>query len=101
MATLANLKQTLGLDKLELTYQKDDKGVRVIDPETKEPTKWLRHWDNNNRVAYVIHEDTVNKIKANPAMSNLGTKDNGSKETEKGSYHLFTIIAYTEADIVL
>ena len=104
MATLTEIKHQFSISALQLNYQKDDKGERVIDEGTQKPTQWLRHWDNTNRVALVIHEDTVKKIQANPNMVNLSAKDNGtrvSKTGEKAEYHMFTIIAYTEADLTL
>lgn len=101
MSTLSEIKAQFSVSSLQLNYQKDEQGNKAIDKETNQPTKWLRHWDNDNRVALVIHEDTVKKIQDNPNMINLSTKANGIKTTEKGDYQLYTIIAYTEADITL
>lgn len=37
-------------------------------------TPWLRHWDNDNRVAVVVHEDVIEHIKADPSCDNLALK---------------------------
>ena len=91
MYTLPALKAKLGYENLNLTKVKTESG---------EPTAWLRQWDNDNRIAVVIHQDTLAKIKANPAISSLGTKDQ-KKSSAKGEYLVKTIVAYTEADEIL
>lgn len=102
MSTMREIKAQLGVEALGLSYQKDDKGNRAIDETTKKPTLWLRNWDNTNRVATVIHEDTLKKVQANPDMANLAIKVHPTPKTGKqGEYKLQTIIAYTEDDFVV
>lgn len=64
--TLAQIKAQLNIVSLDL--------VRGIDKETSKPTAWLRYWNNERRLAVVLHEDVVNTIKANPQMDKLAYK---------------------------
>ena len=63
MANLAEIKGKLGVQSLPL-----NRGVT----EAGEETAWFKHWDNDNRVAILIHEDTLAQIKANSSIDNLG-----------------------------
>ena len=62
---LAQIKNTLGIVALDLTRTKD---------QDDKPTAWLRNWNNLNRSAVVIHEDTLALIKANPKLTTLALK---------------------------
>ncbi len=77
--------QTLGLDRV-LTA-KDEK------------TSWFKHWDNSNRIAIVLHEDTLKAIKAGNATS-LGINTQ-MKTGSKGEYTCHTIVKYAEYDETL
>lgn len=100
MANVNALKERLGYEAFQFSYLKDvdDSSKRAIDPNTKEPTKWLRHWDNDNRIAVVMHEDTALQLKANPEMTTLELKNGGTKQGAKGDYQLYTMFSYTTPD---
>lgn len=90
--TLANIKNKYGIGALELNTAKDKAGVE---------TEWMRHWDNDNRVAVSLHKELVAKIQANPGMTNLGVQETRLTAESGKAYHAVRIIAYTEAEITL
>lgn len=90
MSTLTQIKTKLGYDQFNLnTATKDGK-----------PTDWLRHWDNDNRVAVSIHKDTVAQIQANPQMNELSLQED-TRTGAKGEYKALRIVAYKPAEVVL
>ena len=101
--TITQIKSELGIKSLQLHRNKDQ--------ETDEPTEWLRHWDNEERVAVSIHEDTIAAIKADKSISSLaiqksGVKDENGKATDQrvgndGPYTALRIVKYSDADEVL
>lgn len=56
MASIAQIKEDLHIPTLNL--QRSTKNG--------EPTAWLRHWENDRRIAVSIHEDTLKYAKENP-----------------------------------
>lgn len=90
---ITEVKEKLGVGQLNMSidYKTDDKG-KVIEP--KEETGWLRMWDNDNRVAIVMHKDVAEQIKNNQ-NPNLGIKDDLEKTGPQGPYVMRTIVAYT------
>lgn len=72
----------------------------ALDQNTNQPTEWLRHWDNDNRVSVSIHKDTAAEIKANPKIMSLGVQTE-TRTAELGDYTSHRIVAYTPADLVL
>lgn len=89
--TLAQVKEKLGLKALELNTANDVDG---------KPTDWMRHWDNENRVAVSIHKELVSELKADANISSLGLQ----KETrtgEQGEYTAYRIVRYTPAEETL
>lgn len=91
MATIADIKNTLGYSVLNLNTALD---------KDNQPTEWLRHWDNDNRVAVSLHKDTFAKIKANPSMPNLATQME-ERDGSQGKYKAIRIVAVTEAEATL
>lgn len=91
MATLAEIKSVLGFSTLDLN---------TVTTESGEKTNWMKHWDNSNRVAILIHKDTLAKIKANSEIASLGLNTQ-IKQGAKGEYVAKTIVAYTEAEETL
>jgi len=90
---------------MNLSEVKRDLGVEVINlntvtTEAGEKTDWMKHWDNGNRVAILVHKDTLAKIKAEPAISSLGINVQ-VKEGAKGEYTAKTICIYTPAEATL
>jgi hypothetical protein len=97
---LSNIKEQLGIPVFNLNYSTDETGARAIDSTTNQPTKWMRHWDNDNRVAVSIHEDTVKAIKENPETPDLGLQTE-KREGSKGEYTSHRIVKYTPAEMTL
>lgn len=91
MATLAEIKDVLGYNALNLN---------TVTTVSGEKTDWMKHWDNNSRVAVLIHKDTLAKVKANGAIATLGINTQ-IKQGAKGEYVAKTIVAYTEAEETL
>jgi hypothetical protein len=88
---LHEIKQTLGYETLSLN---------TVATATGEQTSWMKHWDNNSRVAVLIHKDTLAKLKANMECSSLGIKT-AIKQGSKGEYKAHTIVMYNEAEETL
>jgi hypothetical protein len=88
---LHEIKETLGYQSL---------GLNTVVTATGEKTSWMKHWDNDNRVAVLIHKDTLAKLKKNPDCSSLGIKKS-IKQGSKGEYTAQTIVMYTEAEETL
>ena len=88
---LIETKRTLGYDTLNLN---------TVVTEAGEKTSWMKQWDNDNRIAVLIHKDTLTKIKNNPTISSLGLVT-AIKQGAKGEYIAKTIVAYTEAEETL
>jgi hypothetical protein len=91
MANLAEIKRELGYDVLNLN---------TVTTESGESTEWMKQWDNENRIAVLIHKDTLAKVKAKPGISSLGINTQ-IKQGAKGEYVAKTIVAYTEAEETL
>lgn len=94
--TLSQIKSQLNIVSLDL--------VRSID-EKKKPTAWLRYWNNTERIAVVIHDDVVAKIKADPSIDKLALKHE-TKQTKTGTavgtvYDSYIIINATSIETVL
>lgn len=87
---LPEIKTALGIAQLNLNT--------ALDANNK-PTEWMRHWDNDNRVAVSIHKDTVAAIKADPTC-NLGIQTE-TRTGSQGEYTAHRIVKYTEAEEVL
>jgi hypothetical protein len=91
MKTLAEIKKELGVETINMD--------RVV-TEQDEQTSWLKDWDNNNRVAILMHEDTYQAILADPAISTLGVHYQ-TKKGANGNYEAKTIVMYKKAEFVL
>ena len=88
---LHEIKQQLGYEALNLN---------TVATATGENISWMKHWDNDNRVAVLIHKDTLAKLKSNMECSSLGIKT-AIKQGSKGEYKAHTIVMYNEAEEVL
>ena len=53
MANLAEIKGKLGVQSISLNQ---------VVTEAGEKTAWFKHWDNDNWVAILVHEDTLKQI---------------------------------------
>ena len=87
---LDEVKAQLGIAQFNLNTAEDEAGNK---------TEWMRHWDNDNRVAVSLHKDTVAKIQADPT-TNLGIQTE-EREGSKGKYTAHRIVAYTPTEVVL
>lgn len=63
--TLDQVKTKLNTQALDLVRCKD---------ENNKPTEWLRHWDNKERLAVVVHQDVLKIIKDTPKTNKLALK---------------------------
>ena len=88
---IQEIKTKLGVETLPLNQ---------VVTETGERTSWFKHWDNDRRIAVLVHADTLALIKANPAMSSLGLNTQ-TKQGSQGEYQAITICNYKPADETL
>jgi len=88
---IAEIKSKLNIAALELNTAKDS---------NDKPTDWMRHWDNDNRIAVSIHKELVAEIKANSNISSLGLQSE-TREGEQGSYTAYRIVKYKPAETTL
>ena len=88
---IQEIKTKLGVETLPLNQ---------VVTETGERTSWFKHWNNDSRIAVLVHADTLALIKANPAMSSLGLNTQ-TKQGGQGEYQAITICNYKEADVTL
>lgn len=98
MATILAF-QVLSLD---MSRQTEDAPDGTIDPVTQKPkqlpTEWYQHWDNDNRVRVVMHEDIFKALKADPTMEGLALKTMETvtpKDATKPSYRRIVVIKPT------
>lgn len=91
MANLAEIKKELGVEVINLN---------TVITESGEKTPWLKHWDNANRIAILIHKDTLALITADKSLSNLGLNTQ-TKVGAQGEYLAKTIILYTPTEVTL
>ena len=88
---IQEIKTKLGVETLPLNQ---------VVTETGERTSWFKHWNNDTRIAILIHADTLALIKADPAMSSLGLNTQ-TKQGGQGEYQAITICNYKPADETL
>ena len=88
---IQEIKTKLGVETLPLNQ---------VVTETGERTSWFKHWNNDSRIAVLVHAETLALIKANPAMSSLGLNTQ-TKQGGQGEYQAITICNYKEADETL
>ena len=90
---LSDIKTQLSISALELNTAKDI---------NNQPTDWMRHWDNNRRIAVSIHKDLVAELQKDPNTAGLGLQEE-EKQGEKGPYRAIRIVKYTStpAEVIL
>ena len=91
---IQEIKTKLGVQTLPL---------ETVTTQTGEPTSWFRKWDNDSRIAILIHADTLALIKADPAMSSLGLTTPQTKMSKASGqeYTAIYICNYKAADVTL
>ena len=88
---ISEIKAKLGVQTLPLNQ---------VVTETGERTSWFKHWDNEARIAVLVHADTLALIKADPTMSSLELNTQ-TKQGSQGEYKAITICNYKPADVTL
>ena len=88
---IQEIKAKLGVETLPLNQ---------VVTETGERTSWFKHWNNDSRIAVLVHADTLALLKADPTMSSLGLNTQ-TKQGSQGEYQAITICNYKPADVTL
>lgn len=104
MANLTEIKKELGLEVLSLNTPTNEDGTVLIDTKTNAPTRWMRHWDNNRRIAVSIHKDTVAIIQAGGVgATNLVLQPGEERiaETSQTTYMAYRIVSVTPSEVTL
>ena len=91
MANLVEIKKQLGVEVINLN---------TVITEGGDKTPWLKHWDNANRVAILVHKDTLALIQSNNSLNTLGINTQ-VKQGAQGEYVAKTICIYAEAEVSL
>jgi hypothetical protein len=89
--TLTEIKTKLDIVSLQLNTAKDK--------DDKE-TAWMRHWDNENRVAVSIHKELVAELQGNSNLASLGLQSETRNGTQ-GDYTAYRIVKYNPAEVTL
>ena len=89
--TLEQIKSKLQLSTLELNTAND---------KDNKPTDWMRHWDNENRIAVSIHKELVEALKKDKTITSLGLQSE-IREGSKGKYKSFRIVKFAPAEETL
>ena len=91
---IQEIKTKLGVSTLPLNQ---------VVTQTGEQTSWFKHWDNDTRIAILIHADTIALIKADPAMATLGLTAPQTKMSKASGqeYTAIYICNYKPADETL
>lgn len=91
---ITEIKAKIGVTSIDLVRGSvEENGVKT-------PTKWLRSWDNDNRIAIVLHEDVLAAIKANATNLIVKTEQKASKETQE-MYVQYTICTATSIETTI
>lgn len=93
MATLKQVKEKLGLNQLELVTANDTTGA---------PTDWLRHWDNDRRMAVSIHKELAAELAADKQGSITALSlQHEQRVGEQGPYDAYRIVKYNSTPEVI
>ena len=79
--------------------------VRQVNQETGAEEGWVRHWENDARVAVVMPQDVFEKIKADPTRCDLALKSEvktskGDANTPGADYTMHIVIIPTSVEHV-
>ena len=88
---ITEIKSAIAITSLQLNTAKD---------KDDNATEWMRHWDNEARIAVSIHKDLVAEIKADSNLSSLGLQKE-QRDGAKGSYTAYRIVKYKPAEETL
>jgi hypothetical protein len=90
----------MNLSEIKTSLNVETLSLNTVKTSTGEETQWMKHWDNELRIAILLHKDTLAKIKANKECSSLGIKT-ATKQGAQGEYTAHTIVMYKEAEETL
>ena len=79
---IQEIKTKLGVQTLPL---------QIVTTQTGEPTSWFKKWDNDTRIAILIHADTLGLTAPQTKMSKASGQE----------YTVIYICNYKEADVTL
>lgn len=88
---LSEIKSKLQIETLSLNTAMD---------KDNNPTEWMRHWDNENRIAVSMHKELVAEIKANHKINSLGLQSE-TRQGSKGPYTAIRVVKFTPAEVTL
>jgi len=88
---LAQVKSKLEIPQLDLNTAKNLAG---------ESTEWMRHWDNDRRIAVSIHKDLVAELKADKNIASLALQHE-IRKGDQGDYQSYRIVKYAPAEETL
>lgn len=94
--TIAEIKSQLGIEVLNLNraQSRDEKTGELVD------SSWFRHWDNDNRIAISLHEDTMHFALDNPEASVFELQDPETRKSASGQeYTAYRIVKYGEFNL--
>ena len=89
--TITEIKSKLQITSLELNTATD---------ANDNATEWMRHWDNDNRVAVSIHKELVSELQADANISSLALQTE-TRTGDKGDYTAHRVVKYTPAETTL
>lgn len=89
---LEEIKSKLGIATFNLNTSTDKDG--------KKDAEWMRHWDNDNRVAVSIPTEVVTKLKADSTIGTLGIQTE-MKTGKQGEYTSHRIVMFKPAEETL
>lgn len=95
MATISSIKSELGINVLNLNRAKttNEEGNLV-------ESNWFRHWDNEDRVAVSIHEDTMHFGIDNPDADVFQLQGPETRTSKNGGeYTAYRIVKYGEFNL--
>lgn len=90
---IKEIKECLGYQDLNLNTATDKDG---------KPSDWMRHWDNDQRIAVSLHKDTVTAIQSDEPPTTLGLQEEVRTAEESGKeYTAKRIVMYEAPEVVL
>ena len=97
---ISEVKEKVGISQFQLNVSTDASGEPTVDKETGVIGGWLRHWDNDNRVAVSIAKELMLEIKEDPTIGTLGIQKE-IRSAELGDYVAYRIVKYKAAEFTL
>lgn len=94
------------MDLLQVSEKIKIKNLRVkkeVSEETNEPTGWLRHWDNEQRILVSLHQEVwdVLKDKEKRQFADFGVQTEEKVSKAGNPYASHRIVMYTTEQVSL